>query len=445
MRAMFDWDRLAATLANALKAAYAADPPVPSLGDDASRLAVPSEGRGDGCLADLLGHIVDGSAHLASLSMIGHMDTAPDPIAVIADAVASALNNNLLFRELSPLASRIEETLVSHFAERIGFPRDAGGVFQSGGSAANLCALFGAMGGFSNEESREGARLFVAGATHSSIAKSAHVLGLAPGQIETVPGDAEGRMDPGPLDQALSRGRGRKIVAATLGSTVHGAVEPLADIAACCARHGAWLHVDAVFGGALMYSEAHGHLLRGIEQADSVALGPQKWMYVPRLCAVVLMRDRATFEQRLAYPMPYSVTGEVHRGQWGIQSSRRTDPVPLWVMLQVYGTRQFGRWVDHAIDLGKRYHALLSESSVFRPTHVPDLNVLCFRLGADASDDRYVRLHKALTRSGRAWVSLARWKDALLFRSVLLNRSLDGSALRTHLADLEAIARDTLE
>lgn len=109
---------------------------------------VPEEGRGYDALPELWSLVVAGSANLAAPMTMAHMDTAPHPAAALSDAVVSALNNNLLFRELSPLSNRIEESLVALFIDALGLDAEWTGTFLSGGSLANLTALFAACGGF---------------------------------------------------------------------------------------------------------------------------------------------------------------------------------------------------------------------------------------------------------------------------------------------------------
>jgi len=424
---------LSDALMKSLKTIYDSDRPIPDILPELT--PIQTEGLGMTALPDLWSQIIDGSTKLASPNMMGHMDTAPHPAAALSDGIVSALNNNLLFRELSPIASQVEENLINDFRQRAGLSDSWTGTFVSGGSVANLTALFAACGGFADTTGRARIRFFVSEATHASIKKSAAVLGLNSEQIIVVPGDDCGRMNTGDLDSLLNDNQKYiNIVVATLGTTIHGAVDNIEDIGCITQNTGAWFHVDAIYGAALMFSESSKVILNGLDAADSVVLGPQKWMYVPRLSAVVYIKNQTTMNSRLGIELPYSATGESHRGRWGLQGSRRADAVTLWLLLQVIGTRQLGQWVDQSIATTQKFYQLLIDDTDLAPTHKPDLNLQCFRATKELSASHITSTHKKLTKAGGPWVSLSRWRDELLFRAVLLSPDITSSRLE-HLVE----------
>ena len=109
--------------------------------------------------------------------------------------------------------------------------------------------------------------------------------------VETDP--ATGAMDVAALRQALrdvsARGDIPFFVGATAGTTVRGAFDPLGAIADACAAHGAelghrpWLHVDAAWGGAALFSARPERraLLAGADRADSLCWNAHKLMGAP--------------------------------------------------------------------------------------------------------------------------------------------------------------------
>lgn len=431
-----------AELLDSLQSVYQGERPMPA--GQVSELAIADTGLASGELAQIWRNLIADSTQLASPWMIGHMDSAPHPAAAMTDAIVSALNNNLLFRELSPLASQVEELLITEFAQQLQLPSHTAGLFCSGGSLANLTALFAAVGGYGSAIPRDDILLALPDSGHTSLTKAAAILGFPARNVVKIATDEGGRLRPENLDAVLGGSRhALKIAVGVMGGTVTGAVDDFSDLGEVTQQHGAWLHIDGIYGGALAYSRHNRHHLTGIAKAQSIVLGPQKWLYVPRLSALALFPGAGKdgdFDQRLAVPMPYSAGGESHRGTWGLQGSRRADALTLWVLLKMLGRREIGRLVDEGIELTRRFHALLETSPVTTPLHLPDLNLQAFRLGAaDKSGERLLEVQKQLTKNGRGWLSVAPWKGEYLLRSVLLNPETTDAHLEGVIDDLQAI------
>lgn len=404
---------------------------------------IPEHGPGAAEAPHLWTRLLNEATQLAAPGMSGHMDTAPHPIAVMTQGLLAALNNNMLFHELSPFASRVEEALIDFFRSRLELGSDWDGTFASGGSMANLTALFAAVGGFSNTGSREDVYLLLPESGHLSLQKAGQVLGIPPEQILRLPCDQAGRIETTGLSETLARlpAKARPIVTCVIGTTIHGSVDELQAIADICEARDAWLHVDLIYGAALAFSRTHRHFLDGIARADSVVLGPQKWMYVPRVSAIVLIKGKECFNETLGVSLPYSLSGEAHRGGWGLQGSRPADAVTLWVLLQSMGSGFIGDLVDRNIALTQVFHDLLRDSPLLEPTHQPDLNLQTFRLrdpGSTPSD--LPALHRNLTEQQQCWFSLSQWRGEPLLRAVLLSPRLNQQSLINFMTDLDQAA-----
>jgi len=424
----------------AIISAYKHERPIPKTGLHLPKIS--AIGSGSDSLPHLWRMIVDGSAHLATPQMSGHMDTAPHPIAAMTNGLVSSLNNNMLFRELSPVASDIEEAMINFFTKRLNLQDNWSGTFASGGSIANLTALFAAVGGFEKVDSREQVHLLIPASAHVSLAKSANILGIGESRIHRIDCDDAGRIEVASLALALQGlpKAARAIVTCVIGTTIHGSVDHFLPIRDLCRQYSAWLHVDLIYAAGVLFSRTHNSILDGLDGADSIVLGPQKWMYVPRVSAVVLIRGTERFDAALGVDLPYSLSGEQHRGRWGIQGSRPADAVVLWTMLQVIGTDTIGRWVDQSIDITRQFHAALLETDLLRPTHQPDLNLQTFRIGEpDIGGERLAEVHRRLTEQGRSWFSLSRWKDESLLRAVFLSPEVAEQHISSFIADIENV------
>ena len=410
---------------------------------------VQNKGRGLDILPEMWQEMVYHSAKLSSPDAMGHMDTAPHPVAALTDALVSSLNNNLLFREISPLASVVEEQLIEEFSVMLGLPPNSPGIWTSGGSLANLTALFTAAGGYSEDAPpRHKIRIITGERGHASVTKAAHVLGIP---FNTVPpldinvGCVDVELVEAAVVRAVEEGCTRPVVVGTLGGTVNGHVDNISALSRVCQQHGAWLHVDAIWGGALMYStnsEMRAHL-EGLDSADSISLGPQKWLFAPRLCALAIfpkLLSVGEFDSTLAAAMPYSARSDDDgndRGRglpnrsWGLQGSRRADCLPLWATLQVLGRDGVGKYVDRSTSLTREVHELTLKMSQqpfngkvkLAPTHWPQLNLLNIRANK-GEKNLALQLQKKLADKGEAWVSVAPVGDEFHLRCVLANPSL---------------------
>ncbi len=83
------------------------------------------------------------------------------------------------------------------------------------------------------------------------------------------------------------------------GTVDTGAIDPLPEIAELCRKYGAWFHVDGAYGGLFALCDEGRELLRGIEQADSVALDPHKTLFLPYGTGAALVRDGEHAARRL--------------------------------------------------------------------------------------------------------------------------------------------------
>src|SRR5262249_7877703 len=104
-------------------------------------------------------------------------------------------------------------------------------------------------------------RILCSEAAHFTVEKSAAQLGLGTAAVIKVAVDDRFRMCSRALAAALAGLRRRDLlpiaVVATAGTTDFGSIDPLPEVAQVARAAGAWLHVDAAYGGALLFSPHH--------------------------------------------------------------------------------------------------------------------------------------------------------------------------------------------
>ena len=201
----------------------------------------------------------------------------------LGDMLAAASNKYSGFAPAAPGAVRIENacTAVAGRASSA-IPPDAAGTLTSGGSIANLTAVVTAR------EARDpegGGAVYLTRFAHHCVDKALHIAGRGRAPRRVIATDDRYRMSVDALEQALEEDRRNGIrpwlVVASAGTVDTGAIDPLPEIAELCRRYGAWLHVDGAYGGLFTLCDEGREKLRGIEQADSVALDPHKTLFLP--------------------------------------------------------------------------------------------------------------------------------------------------------------------
>jgi len=367
----------------------------------------------------------------------------------LGDLIASACNVYAGSWMESAGPSRIELEVLDWFKSWIGYPSEAAGVLVSGGSAANMTALACAREALVGPMS-DHLVAYVSDQAHSSLARSARVLGFRPDQVRVLPSGADYRLDPSTLaaamDADLAAGHKPLFVVANAGATNTGAVDPLGDLAALCRERGVWLHVDAAYGGFTILTARGRTLLDGIAEADSVTVDPHKWLYQPFECGCVLVREGERLRRAFSMAPDYlrdatTADGEVNFGDLGVQLTRSARALKLWVSIRYFGLGAFRGAIDRSLDLAEHAVARVRESDALELAAAPSLGVVCLRRRFDGAEDdverRNAALIAALEESGLGLVSSTRLHGRFAIRMCILNHSTDEAAVDRVLDFLE--------
>ena len=417
---------------------------------------LPRDGRP---LAEVLARVRDDiaaeSIRLSHPMYLGHQVSAPLPAGIWTEVVASAINNSLAVREMSPAGTVLEAQVIRWMCELAGLGEEAGGTFTSGGTEATFTGLLAARAAALPNAWEEGVGaappVIVCGEhAHYAVSRAAGELGLGMKQVERVP-SRNFRMDTAALERTLGRlsADGRRIMAvvATAGSTATGSFDELADIGALCDARGIWLHVDAAHGASALLSATHRQRLRGIDRARSIAWDPHKMMLLPLSAGMVLVRREADLEAAFAQQAPYLFHGAEGRrwdqGTRSFQCSRRFDTLKVWVALQRYGADGIAALHDLLCDRARELHSAIVAHPAFEALHEPESNIVCFRFvgaGADPhlTDDVNRRLREAYNRSGAGWITLTLLEGRPVLRVTVMNP-------RTERAHLDRLLRGLAE
>lgn len=401
------------------------------------------------------------SRHNGHPGFFGYISSPGTPVNTIGSMVQAALNVNVTAWRSAPAAAEIEHVTIGWMKEILGYPESSIGLYVSGGSMANFAALGAARSAKAPVNVvREGLRavgramcVYVSEEAHYSVAKAAGMLGLGEDHVRQVKTDERFRMDVGDLERLVAEDRasGRLpfCVVASAGTTATGSVDPIRAVAAVAKREGLWLHVDAAYGAFAALAPSARGLFDGIAEADSVALDPHKWLYLPMGTGCVLYRDPAAARAAFSHSAEYTRTIGLERDEafafwdYGPELSRPFRAFDVWLLLKYAGARQISAAIEGNIACAKYFEGLVRASEDFEMLAPVELSVFCFRHKGGGGDPNAVneRALVALQRAGRTYLSNASLRGKFALRGCVLNYRTTEREMDRILGDVrEAVA-----
>jgi aromatic-L-amino-acid decarboxylase len=325
-------------------------------------------------------------------------------IGALADLLAHSYDPNLALH--AGAATLIEAQALRWTAEFVGFPL-AGGSFTSGGTVSNVTALAAAreraVPGSRQVGTPASAVAYCSADAHYSIVRAIELLGIGSDNLRAVPIDEHRRMRTDALDSMirsdLAAGLTPIAVVATAGTTLTGAIDPLDAIADICAEHGVWMHVDGAYG--LPAASVMPERFAGLDRADSVTVDAHKWMFVPKACGIVMVRDEAALAAAFGHETSY-IPGTRNAVDVTLEYSRPLRALKLWLAFRVHGAGKFREAIQGNIDLARMLYVMAAERG-WEVGPAPDLSIVLMRKpGIDNAE-----LVQRLQADGRVYISHA--------------------------------------
>jgi len=397
-----------------------------------------------------------------------------EEIGITGEFITAACNTAMPTYEIAPVFSIMERTTLEHMRSKIGFPKDGDGVMTPGGSIGNLYAMMAARHYQFPHIKAEGLRpedklvAFTSELSHYSIKRAASVLGIGTNNCWTIPTDDVGRIIPSELDRLLEKAKaeGKKpfFVAATACTTVEAAFDPIEETGEICRKHGVWFHVDAAWGGGVLVSNKHKHLMKGVEKADSCLWNPHKMLGLPQQCSCINFRRPDMLAPAMSMGAKYlfhdhdvddSLPQMYDTGDKTLQCGRRVDVLKLWLAWRVYGDQGYERRINLAFDNAKYFADLIrSRPGRFALRSEPQSVNVCFWYippsirDLEPGQERDQRLHQStkkirdvLLREGNVLVNIFSEFPAF-WRMVVNNSNVEHRDLEFVLGEIERIGED---
>jgi len=331
--------------------------------------------------------VLPNTLHVNHPRFFGFIPSPGNYVSAVADFVAAGFNVFAGTWLAGSAVAEIELVTIDWLRQFCGLPDTAGGLFVSGGSVANLTGLAVArqvrLGGRT-----AGAVVYYSDQTHSAVERGLRTLGFEPPQLRRIPADRQLRLSPETVRReiAADRAAGRVpfCVVANVGTTNTGAVDPLPELAALCRDEQLWLHADGAYGAAAALSPRARPLLAGLEQTDSLALDPHKWLFQPFEIGCLLVRQagwlRQTFTVHPEYMKDtFRAEAEPNFCEWGVQLTRSTRALKLWMSLKVFGVDAFRQAITEGLEMAELAEAELGRRPGWRIVTPAQLAIVSFR------------------------------------------------------------------
>ncbi|MCO5969927.1 pyridoxal phosphate-dependent decarboxylase family protein [Actinoallomurus soli] len=424
--------------------------------DLVGRLRAPLPERPDDARAALddAVNILEASVSPSRPLFLAYVGSSGLEVSVLASALSAAYDANLA--TAAGAADLLDRQAVRWVADFVGFPLGEGH-FTGGGQTSNLTALLAAR-----EQALPGAReegvagrratVYCSDEAHHSIARAVETAGLGRRALRRIPTDERRRMRVDLLRGALRRDRAEGCtpvaVVATAGTTLTGAVDPLAAIADVCEREGVWLHVDGAYGLPAAATSTAGHWFTGLDRADSVTIDAHKWLGMQKSCSVILMRRRgplrAAFGHEERYMLHAEDTGNpVDRT---FEYSRPFRSLRLWLSMRVHGAARFRSWIEGTLANAALLADEVRAHASFELLHEPMLSTVCFRhvppgAGDDELDAHNERLARAMQADGRVYLAPAIVDGRTCLRACFVNFRTTPDVVKTVLEVADELGR----
>ncbi|MCE7736962.1 MAG: aminotransferase class V-fold PLP-dependent enzyme [Candidatus Heimdallarchaeota archaeon] len=402
-----------------------------------------------------------------SSSFLAYIPSDPMPQSMIIAALTPFFNQFAGSVQGSPGGTAIESLVVKWIAQLLGLPSSSFGCFTSGGSMANLTAIYT---GLVHQLEKRGINvkedglinlrrpmIYISDQTHNAIEKAIMVLGLGSKSIHKIQTDDDCRLTRSLIEKAIQADIKKYgdefiplMVVATTGTTNTGSIDDLEGIKEVCEEQNLWLHVDGAYGAFSKLAKLEvGTELSSIVSCDSIALDCHKWLYSPFEAGVVLVRDHIILKKAFELTAEYLLDSELENDlplqrnfrAYGFPLTRELRGLKVWSVIMSYGKEGLSNAITRDILKADMLRELVTNHPRFELLNRAKLGVVCFRfIGSDEENDKILQ---SLQDRQNFYLSRTAIHGIPVIRACFINRRSTLETVRNLMAELDEIL-DTL-
>ena len=382
--------------------------------------AAPAAGESfERIFADFLSIILPGMTHWQHPRFFAFFPANSSPPSLLAEFLISALGAQCMSWETSPAATELEEQMLEWMRTFLNLPAGWRGAIQPGVTIAGICSLQAARFAKDAELKRRGAyTCYFSTECHSSVEKMLRVGGIEPAHVRKIPVGSALAIDISALRKTIQddieAGFTPLFAVATIGTTSTGAVDSVSEMAAICKEFGIWLHIDAAYFGSAFALPECASLTAGIADADSIAINPNKEMFVNFECTLHFFRNAKQLREALSV-LPAYLKGDHDEAvtnfrDYGVALGRKFHALKLWFVLRSYGVDRIREMLRSHISLATHFEQVIRESPDFELITERSLSIVCFRYNpGDVPEESLEQFNHSiqnrLNASGQAYLS----------------------------------------
>jgi aromatic-L-amino-acid decarboxylase len=371
--------------------------------------------RMDAILRDFESSIVPALTHWNHPRFLAYFAVSGSHPGILGEMLSAVLNVNGMLWKSCPALTELEQVTLSWLRQWMGLGPEFFGIIYDTASIASMHAIAAAREMADPEARTRGntgnLTLYTSADAHSSIEKGAITLGIGQNNVRKIPVDDAFRMQVDVLRETMTADRqaGKKpfCVVATVGTTSTSSIDPVPAIADVAGEFGAWLHIDAAYGGAAAVVPELRYILDGAERAQSLVVNPHKWLLTPiDLSAFYTTRPdilRSAFSLVPEYLKTAENPRAVNYMDYGVQLGRRFRALKLWFVMRHYGHEGIAEMIRSHIMYAQKLAGMIRADPDFEVVAPTPFSLVCFRYRGSDEDNR--ALLDKINASGRAFLS----------------------------------------
>jgi glutamate/tyrosine decarboxylase-like PLP-dependent enzyme len=357
---------------------------------------IPKNGKNLKELTKILKDVVNLSSYNGHPNFLAYITSSPDPIGVLSDFLASALNQNTNISQISPAASAIEMQTLDWFKEIVGYNKKSQGVFSSGGQFANIIALTVARNYYIKDVRKKGVinsqhrpYFYVSNQSHYCHKQAVELLGFGHESLRLVPVDKNYKIKINKLLEMIEydkKNGGNPIaIIANVGTVGTGSIDPIEKLVNISKKLNMWLHIDGAYGLPAIISDYKNSDFNFIKYADSIAFDPHKWLYTPLDAGVTLIKEKNLLSNTFSFNPSYlekkadNENGIIDFIDFTPENSRPFRALKVWVGMHYHGILGYKEMIERDINIINIMAECIKKTSSLTLSTTQSLSIVCWQ------------------------------------------------------------------